>query len=197
MKINYIIMSLCLCFCTTKLKEEQNKNTSMSKIENNYVDTLCLLPKDKRKTEIENNYVDTLTLFDIVLSEDKIKTEIQNLKSNHPLLIKFYTKPLMEDLPNKMSKNEKKYKNDRTFFFDKIDTVLYKQDTLYISHIARTNCCSIYDGNLIFKMDSLELQNNNVSGYECGCSYINRFVYVIYNPKNKKFKIKKHSSLNL
>jgi hypothetical protein len=71
------------------------------------------------------------------------------------------------------------------------DTMLYKQDTLYISYLIYLNSCGSYDGNIRFANDTLILLENNLSKQVCTSGRVDRFMFTISNPENKAYMVKR------
>lgn len=80
---------------------------------------------------------------------------------------------------------------DRVSFHSETDTVLFLKDTLYISYLTYVNACAAYAGDIKFSSDTLFLTAINIKGEECTSGNIDRFVYKIFNPENKKYHIVK------
>lgn len=73
----------------------------------------------------------------------------------------------------------------------KTDTIEYRDKYIYISYLSIVNGCGNYDGNLKIKSDSIILELDNISGIECTEQRCDRLIYMIYNPENMSYKIKK------
>jgi len=107
-------------------------------------------------------------------------------------LISFKSIRIM-DMDKLVSKSQKEFQRlqDNVSFHKETDTILYLKDTLYISYLTCVNASGYYDNNIEFHNDSLILKTINLSKFSCMCERIDRFIYKIYNPDNKKFLIVK------
>ena len=81
---------------------------------------------------------------------------------------------------------------DEEGFCPETDSIIYKQDTIYISYIANVNNCGEYKGNVDIRNDSIFLEGNDVSDYACASFRLDRFIFEIHNPDNKEYTIVKY-----
>lgn len=73
----------------------------------------------------------------------------------------------------------------------KTDTIIYRNNEIYISCLKITNGCSEYVGDIQFDKDTLKLIVINTSDRVCSESNIWRITYRIANSLNKRYIIKK------
>ena len=120
------------------------------------------------------------------------KKETHNLPKiqKNERLISFRCKLVMNS-EEMSSKSDKEFQQliDHVNFHGETDTIRYSTDTLYISYLTSVNACASYDGNIEFHNDSLILKAINIGDIVCLSEEIDRFIYKIYNPENKKYII--------
>lgn len=98
------------------------------------------------------------------------------------------------DMDEIFDRPEKEYQRltDEINFYPETDTIKYRKDTLYVSYLTYVNACAGYSGDIEIRNDSLILKANIVSDEVCSSGRIDRFIYKIHNPDNKKYKIIKY-----
>ena len=123
-------------------------------------------------------------------SEKKKETHSLPKIQKNEKLISFHCKSVMNN-EEIGSKSEKEFQqlHDNVNFYIETDTIHYMTDTLYISYLTCVNACGSYDGNIEFHNDSLVLKAIDIGEISCYSEKIDRFIYKIYNPGNKKYKI--------
>lgn len=123
-------------------------------------------------------------------SEKKKETHSLPQIQKNEKLISFRCKFVMNS-EEMSSKSDKEFQQliDHVNFYIETDTIHYRTDTLYISYLNCVNACGSYDGNIEFHNDSLFLKAIDIGEISCCSERIDRFIYKIYNPDNKKYKI--------
>jgi hypothetical protein len=90
--------------------------------------------------------------------------------------------------------NLKKCERDKIlndFVSPKYDTIIYKDNEIYISFLTMATGCSKYKGNVSFSKDTIQLSIFNTSDESCSEQNCYRLFYKVSNPDNRKFIIKK------
>ena len=120
------------------------------------------------------------------------KTDEKKIQK-HDNLISFRCEFEM-DMDELFDKSDEEYQKltDDINFNAKTDTILYLNDTLYISYLTYVNACAEYAGNIEFKNDTIILDAYNILDEVCASGELDRFIYTIYNPENIKYKIVKY-----
>jgi hypothetical protein len=115
----------------------------------------------------------------------------QTIAPKHERLLSFRSsKVYNSDQYRKLSVEDCREITSETFDH-RTDTILYKQDTLYISYLIYLNSCGAYDGNIRFENDTLILLENNLSKQVCTSGRVDRFMFTIANPENKAYIVKR------
>ncbi len=141
-------------------------------------------------------YIFFISSFYTILScgndSPKVINEDKKVAVIHPNLISFKSIYIAEeDGEVEMSDEEFKRLYDDINFYTETDTISYTKDTIYISYLTIVNACAEYEGNIEYRNDSLILSAYNTRDEECASGTINRLIYKVHNPENKRYFIKK------
>jgi hypothetical protein len=74
-------------------------------------------------------------------------------------------------------------------FNPETDTILYNNNSIYISCLSIVNGCGRYSGDIQMRSDSIFLNLVTVVEFACARERCDRLVYKIDNPENRKYKI--------
>lgn len=142
---------------------------------------------------ITNNYIAILKIFSLTIITLVLSCSNHEQDRKHEQLISFNSQFIM-DMDEIFDRPEREYQRltDEFNFYPETDTIKYKNDTIYISYLTYVNACAKYSGNIEMRNDTLILKAKNILEEECASGRIDRFIYKIYNPDNKKYTIVKY-----
>ena len=140
-----------------------------------------------------------ITIFSILIlssctncnnrNENSLKQE--EIQKNDKLIsFRNYTIKDMNKINSLPQKTRESLRDYKKFHFDS-DSIYLIKDTLYISYLSYVNECGSYDGDIEIHDDTLFLRIKDISEINCMSERIDRFIFKIYNPEHRKYKLVK------